>query len=150
MGIFSFVTGVWGGVPAPRADTPLGTEGTQSSCNYRWKTSTPLVSTGSRERSIPVQSSQAAKCLVRHRQTSGCWSGNFVSPLPYKDALLEAVYLTQVEKLVAAEAKFDEAMPPIEALRAWMMLFLDYIATKQIIAPALNTLVGSSSKVLEA
>ena len=33
-------------------------------------------------------------------------------------------------------------MPPIEALRAWMLLFVDYIATKQIIAPALNTLVG--------
>ena len=75
---------------------------------------------------------------------------NFVSPLSYKDALLEAVYLTEVEKLVAAEAKFDEAMPPIEALRAWMMPLFDYIATKQIIAPALNTLVGGSSKVLEA
>jgi pimeloyl-ACP methyl ester carboxylesterase len=68
----------------------------------------------------------------------------------YKDALLEAVYLTEVEKLAAAEPKFDEAMPLIEALRAWMMLFFDYIATKQIIALALNTLIGGSSKVLEA
>jgi phosphoribosylaminoimidazole (AIR) synthetase len=41
-------------------------------------------------------------------------------------------------------------MPPIEALRAWMLLFVDYIATKQIIAPALNTLVGGSCKVFEA
>jgi hypothetical protein len=88
--------------------------------------------------------------LVRQRQTGGCWSGNFVSPLSHKDALLEAVYLTEVEKLAAAEPKFDEARPPIEALRAWMMLFFDYIATKQIIAPALNTLVGGSSRVLEA
>jgi hypothetical protein len=40
-------------------------------------------------------------------------------------------------------------MPPIEALRAWMLLFVDYIATKKIIAPALNTLVGGP-KVLEA
>jgi hypothetical protein len=87
--------------------------------------------------------------LVRHRQTGGCWSGNFASPLSYKDALLEAVYLTEVEKLAAAEPKFDEARPPIEALRAWM-LFFDYITTKQIIAPALNTLIGGSSKVLEA
>jgi hypothetical protein len=31
-----------------------------------------------------------------------------------------------------------------------MMLFFEHIATKQIIAPALNTLVGGSSKVLEA
>jgi hypothetical protein len=94
--------------------------------------------------------SSLAANLVRHRRTSGCWSGNFVSPHSHKDALLEAFYLTEVEKLAAAEPKFDEARPPIEALRAWMMLFFEYIATKQISAPALSTLVGGSSKVLEA
>ncbi len=31
-----------------------------------------------------------------------------------------------------------------------MLLFVDYIAAKQIIAPALNTLVGGPSKVYEA
>ena len=41
-------------------------------------------------------------------------------------------------------------MPPIEALRAWMLLFVDYIATKKIIAPALNALVGGPSEVVEA
>jgi hypothetical protein len=41
-------------------------------------------------------------------------------------------------------------MPPIEALRAWMLLFVDYIAAKQIIAPALNTMVGGPSKVFES
>ena len=38
----------------------------------------------------------------------------------------------------------------MEALRAWMLLFVDYIATKQIIAPELNALVGVPSKVIEA
>ena len=66
-----------------------------------------------------------------------------------RDALIEAVYRTEVEKLAAAERKFTEAMPPIEALRAWMLLFVDYIATKQIIAPALNTFVGGPSKLYE-
>jgi len=41
-------------------------------------------------------------------------------------------------------------LPPIVALRAWMLLFVDYIAAKQIIAPALNTLVGGPSKLFEA
>jgi hypothetical protein len=41
-------------------------------------------------------------------------------------------------------------MPPLEALRAWMLLFVDYIATKQIIAPALNTLIGGPSKLFDA
>ena len=40
-------------------------------------------------------------------------------------------------------------MPPIEALRAWMLLFIDHIAAKQIIAPALNTLVGGPAKLYE-
>ena len=40
-------------------------------------------------------------------------------------------------------------MSPIEALRAWMLLFVDYIATKQIIASALNAYVGGPSKLYE-
>jgi hypothetical protein len=31
-----------------------------------------------------------------------------------------------------------------------MLLFVDYIATKQIIAPALNNIVGGPSKLFEA
>jgi AcrR family transcriptional regulator len=69
---------------------------------------------------------------------------------PTRDALLEAVYQTEVDKLAAAERKFAQSMSPIEALRGWMLLFVDYIATKKIIAPALNTLVGGRSKVFEA
>ena len=38
---------------------------------------------------------------------------------------------------------------PIEALRAWMLLFVDHIAAKHIIAPALNTFVGGTSKLYE-
>src|ERR1700747_2183446 len=40
-------------------------------------------------------------------------------------------------------------MAPIYALRAWMLLFVDYIEAKHIIAPALNTLVGGPSKLYE-
>jgi AcrR family transcriptional regulator len=81
---------------------------------------------------------------------AGVGAGTLYRHFPTRDALLEAVYRTEVEKLAAAERKFAQAMPPIEALRAWMLLFIDYIATKQIIAPALNTLVGGPSKVFEA
>jgi hypothetical protein len=49
-----------------------------------------------------------------------------------------------LEKLAAAARDFAEAMPPLEVLRAWVLLFVDHIAAKQIIAPALNTLVGGA------
>jgi AcrR family transcriptional regulator len=81
---------------------------------------------------------------------SGVGPGTLYRHFPTRDALVEAVYRSEVEKLAAAEQKFAETMPPIEALRAWMLLFVDYIAAKQIIAPALNTLVGGPSKVFES
>ncbi len=81
---------------------------------------------------------------------AGVGAGTLYRHFPTREALLETVYRTEVEKLAAAERKFSEAMPPVEALRAWMLLFVDYIAAKQIIAPALNTLVGGPSKMYEA
>ncbi len=80
---------------------------------------------------------------------AGVGAGTLYRHFPTRDALLEAVYRTEVEKLAAAEWKFAETMSPIEALRAWMLLFVDYIGAKQIIAPALNTLVGGPSKLYE-
>jgi len=80
---------------------------------------------------------------------AGVGPGTLYRHFPTRDALIEAVYRTEVEKLAAAERKFAESMPPIEALRAWMLLFVDHIATKQIIGPALNTFVGGPSKLYE-
>jgi AcrR family transcriptional regulator len=81
---------------------------------------------------------------------AGVGAGTLYRHFPKREALLEEVYRTEVEKLAASEREFAETMPPIEALRAWMLLFVDYIATKQIIAPALNILVGGHCKVFEA
>jgi AcrR family transcriptional regulator len=81
---------------------------------------------------------------------TGVGPGTLYRHFPTRDALLEAVYRSEVERLAAAERKFAEAMSPMEALRAWMLLFVDYIATKKIIAPALNTLVGGPSTMIEA
>jgi AcrR family transcriptional regulator len=81
---------------------------------------------------------------------AGVGAGTLYRHFPTRDELLKAVYRSEVEKLAAAEQKFAETMPPLEALRAWMLLFVDYIATKKIIAPALNNLVGGPSKMFEA
>src|SRR5262249_47935162 len=80
---------------------------------------------------------------------AGVGAGTLYRHFPTRHALLEAVYRTEVEKLAAAERKFAETMSPVAALRAWMLLFVDYIAAKHIIAPALNTLVGGPSKLYE-
>jgi AcrR family transcriptional regulator len=94
--------------------------------------------------------SGASTSLDDIAKQAGVGPGTLYRHFPTREELLEAVYRTEVEKLAAAERKFAQAMPPIEALRAWMLLFVDYIATKQIIAPALNTLAGDPSRVFEA
>jgi AcrR family transcriptional regulator len=80
---------------------------------------------------------------------AGVGAGTLYRHFPTRDALIEAVYRTEVEKLATAERRFAAAMSPIEALRAWMLLFVDYIATKQIIASALSAYVGGPSKLYE-
>jgi len=80
---------------------------------------------------------------------AGVGAGTLNRHFPTRHALIEVVYRTEVEKQAAAEKKFSESLPPIGALRAWMLLFVDYIATKQIIGPALNSLVGGPSKLSE-
>jgi AcrR family transcriptional regulator len=81
---------------------------------------------------------------------AGVGPGTLYRHFPAREELLQAVYRSELEKLAAAEQKFAQTMPPIEALRAWLLLFVDGIATKQLIAPALNTLVGDPKKVFEA
>lgn len=80
---------------------------------------------------------------------AGVGAGTLYRHFPTRDTLIEAVYRSEVEKLAAAERKFAESMPPVEALRAWMLLFVDHIAAKHIIAPALNSVVGGASKLYE-
>jgi len=81
---------------------------------------------------------------------AGVGPGTLYRHFPTREELLAAVYRSEMEKLAAAEQKFAEALPPIEALRAWLLLFVDYIAKKQLIAPALNALLGDPKKVFEA
>jgi AcrR family transcriptional regulator len=80
---------------------------------------------------------------------AGVGAGTLYRHFPTREALIEAVYRTEVQKLAGAERTFAETMAPIDALRAWMLLFVDYIAAKHIIAPALNTFVGGASKLYE-
>ena len=83
-------------------------------------------------------------------RAAGVGPGTLYRHFPTRAELLEAVYRSEMEKLAAAEQKFAQELPPIEALRAWLLLFVDYIAAKHLIAPALNALVGDPKKVFEA
>ena len=75
--------------------------------------------------------------------------GTLYRHFPTRDALVEAVYRTELEKLTLAEREFSASLPPVEALRAWMLTFVDYMATKLIILPAINLMACGPEKVFE-
>lgn len=58
---------------------------------------------------------------------------------------MEAVYRREVEQLAEAVPQLLKNGSPGEALHQWMHLFIDYIATKRLIAPSLGPRTGPAS-----
>lgn len=80
---------------------------------------------------------------------AGVGIGTLYRHFPTRDAMLQAVYRHEVEQLAEAAATLLESMKPLEALRAWLRLFVDYIGTKKIIVPALNAATSENAALLE-
>jgi AcrR family transcriptional regulator len=76
---------------------------------------------------------------------AGVGIGTLYRHFPTRDAVVEAVYRREVQQLAGAAPRLVETMAPAEALRAWMRLFIDYIAAKKVIAPTLKSMVGGGS-----
>jgi AcrR family transcriptional regulator len=94
--------------------------------------------------------SGANASLEEIAKKAGVGPGTLYRHFPTREELLMAVYRSEMDKLASAERRFADTLSPVEALRAWLLLFVDAVATKQIIAPVLNTLVGDPKKVFEA
>ena len=75
---------------------------------------------------------------------AGVGIGTLYRHFPTRDAIVEAVYRREVEQLADAANRLTATLPPAEALHAWMRLFVDYIATKRVTAPALKAMVGGA------
>ena len=83
-------------------------------------------------------------------KAAGVGAGTLYRHFPTRDALIEAVYRAEVQALSDAAGRLAAEHAPVAALRAWMRLFVDYIATKHLIAPALKSIVGGSSQLFAA
>src|SRR3569833_892328 len=73
---------------------------------------------------------------------AGVGPGTLYRHFPTREDLFEAVYRAEVEKLAEAAEEFGRTLAPIEAIRAWLFLFIDYLATKKIISAGLGSLVS--------
>jgi AcrR family transcriptional regulator len=81
---------------------------------------------------------------------SGLGVGTLYRHFPTRDALLEALYWSELEKLAAAEKELSASLPPLEALRQWLLLFVDMIAAKLALKEALNGMVGGTAELYAA
>jgi AcrR family transcriptional regulator len=76
---------------------------------------------------------------------AGVGIGTLYRHFPSREDVVEAVYRHEVEQLAAAVPQLLQSSSAAEALHQWMHLFIDYIATKRLIAPSLGSLTGRSS-----
>jgi AcrR family transcriptional regulator len=78
---------------------------------------------------------------------AGVGIGTLYRHFPTRDAIIEAVYRREVEQLAASATRLLKTLPPGEALHEWMRLFVDYVATKKLMASALGSIVGSTTEL---
>jgi AcrR family transcriptional regulator len=78
---------------------------------------------------------------------AGVGIGTLYRHFPTRDAIVEAVYRREVLQLASSAARLLESLSPAEALHEWMRLFVDYIATKKVIASALGSIGGGVSEL---
>jgi AcrR family transcriptional regulator len=78
-------------------------------------------------------------------RAAGVGIGTLYRHFANREALLAAVYSREVEQLAAAADALLARLPPGEALEAWLHQLVDYMATKRVIAPALQAAPSAGS-----
>ncbi|WP_055589586.1 TetR/AcrR family transcriptional regulator [Streptacidiphilus griseoplanus] len=80
---------------------------------------------------------------------AGVGVGTLYRRFPSKELLIEATYRNEVQLLCDAAPELAAAMPPADALRAWMERFIEFMATKQGMADALRVVLTDDSERLQ-
>jgi AcrR family transcriptional regulator len=76
---------------------------------------------------------------------AGVGIGTLYRHFPTRDAIVAAVYQHEVEQLAAAAQRLLATLPPAEALHQWLRMAIDYIATKKLMASALNAMADGTT-----
>ncbi|AIE84589.1 TetR/AcrR family transcriptional regulator [Fimbriimonas ginsengisoli] len=81
---------------------------------------------------------------------SGLGVGTLYRHFPNREALAEAVYLAEHQRLVEAAKEFEATLSPVEALRAWLRMFVELLATKRAMKESLNAFFDQKPDVYSA
>ena len=90
-------------------------------------------------------SSGHAVTLESIARTAGVGIGTLYRHFPTRDALVEAVYRTELTRLCDGAPGLLSSAAPDAALRTWMSDYAEFVATKREMAAALRTLIASGA-----
>ena len=76
---------------------------------------------------------------------AGVGIGTLYRNFPNRQALVEALYVDEVEEVCRVAAELEGADDPWEALSSWFERFIGYIATKQALASELVNYMGKDA-----
>ena len=85
--------------------------------------------------------------LERVAKQAGVGIGTLYRHFPTREALIEAAYLVEVQRVCDAAVELLRDHPPDEALAEWMDRFVAYAAAKRGMGEALRSAVGSDSSL---
>ncbi len=92
--------------------------------------------------------SGASTSLEEIARRAGVGIGTLYRHFPTRQALLEAVYVGEVEDLCRSAAEF-EGQPPWDALSGWLHRFVAYLATKQALAQEMLNYVDRDAPLFQ-
>jgi AcrR family transcriptional regulator len=89
----------------------------------------------------------SAVTLEEVARDAGVGIGTLYRHFPTRDALVEQVYRDEAQQLAEAARRLAAGAEPLEALRGWLRLFVDYLATKRSMAELLRELPGGPAEL---
>lgn len=95
------------------------------------------------------EASGTSVSLEEVARSAGVGIGTLYRHFPTRDVLVAEVYRNEAGKLADAARQLKDSEPPLDALRLWLHLFVDYLATKLILVDALQSMVGDTSQLTE-
>jgi len=93
------------------------------------------------------QAHGASASLEQIARDAGVGIGTLYRHFPTRDNLIEAVYRQETGQLTDAASELLKSMAPVEALRTWLFLFIEFLAAKQNLGAVLDTLIGGPEEL---
>jgi AcrR family transcriptional regulator len=79
-------------------------------------------------------------------RTAGVGIGTLYRHFPTRDDLVVEVYRNEMSRLLEAARQLANSKPPLEALRSWLLLFVDHLADNIVLGDVVKAVAGPNSK----